>query len=185
MFWNKYVVLCEKRGKSPSGLAKELGITASTVTSWKKGSSPSADTVYKISQRLDCTADYLISEYEKDILSSNKKHLLRYNGLSEGQKKLCDNFIQAMLMKLIIQLPCEVGSTVYLHTTVRTGRKKEIKIVSGQIDRFIIGDLGVPLADICTDYNVWYYTCSYPGDYFLTYEEAQKALETNNIKMKG
>ena len=86
---------------------------------------------------------------------------------------------------LIIRLPCEVGSTVYLHTTVKSGRKKEIKIMSGQIDRFIIGDLGVPLADICTDENVWYYTCSYPGDYFLTYEEAQKALETNNIKMKG
>lgn len=82
---------------------------------------------------------------------------------------------------LIIRLPCEVGSTVYLLTTVKTGRSKEIKIISGQIDRFIIGDLGVPLADICTDDNVWHYTCSYPGNYYLTYEEAQKALKQKII----
>lgn len=82
---------------------------------------------------------------------------------------------------LIIRLPCEVGSTVYLHTSVKTGRSKEIKIISGQIDRFIIGDLGVPLADICTEDNEWYYSCSYPEDYFLTYEEAQKVLNNNKL----
>lgn len=87
--------------------------------------------------------------------------------------------------RIIIRLPCEVGSTVYLLTTVKTGRKKETKIISGQIDRFIIGDLGVPLADICTDDNVWYYTCSYPENYYLTYEEAQEALETHNYSPVG
>lgn len=87
--------------------------------------------------------------------------------------------------KLLIQLPCEVGSTVYLHTTVKTGRTKEIKIISGHVDRFIIGDLGVPLADICTEDNEWYYTCSYPENYYLTYEEAQKALETQNNSPLG
>ncbi len=83
--------------------------------------------------------------------------------------------------KLTIQLPCEVGSTVYLHITEKSGRNKETKIISGQIDRYIIGDLGIPLADICTENNEWYYFCSYPEDYFLSYEKARKALETDNI----
>ncbi len=79
---------------------------------------------------------------------------------------------------LFIQLPCKVGSTVYLIGSVKSGRKLEQTVISGQIDRFIIGGLGVPLADICTDDNAWYYACA-PNDYFLTQEEAQETLKKN------
>lgn len=78
---------------------------------------------------------------------------------------------------LLINLPCEVGSTVYLNGGVKSGKRYEQKVISGQIDRFIIGDLGIPLADICTDDNDWYYACAYPNDYFLTQEEAQEAIK--------
>ena len=80
---------------------------------------------------------------------------------------------------LIVQLPCQVGSTVYLIGSVKSGKSCGQTIISGKIDRFIIGGLGVPLADICTDDNVWYYACAYPDNYFLTQEEAQKALKKN------
>lgn len=76
-----------------------------------------------------------------------------------------------------LNLPCKVGSTVYLIGSIKSGKKLEQTVISGQIDRFIIGDLGVPLADICADDNVWYYACVYPNDYFLTREEAQKAIK--------
>lgn len=33
--------------------------------------------------------------------------------------------------KLIIKLPCEVGSTVYLHINVKSGKSTEVKILSG------------------------------------------------------
>ena len=78
---------------------------------------------------------------------------------------------------LIVQLPCQVGSTVYLIGSVKSGKSCGQTIISGKIDRFIIGGLGVPLADICTDDNVWYYACAYPDNYFLTQEEAQEALK--------
>ena len=81
---------------------------------------------------------------------------------------------------LTIRLPCKVGSTVYLHTTVKSGRNKETVILSGQIDRYVIGALGIPFAEICCENDEWYYFCSYPGDFFLTYEEAQIALNKNN-----
>ncbi len=80
---------------------------------------------------------------------------------------------------LIVQLPCQVGSTVYLIGSVQSGRQWEKTVISGKIDRFIIGGLGVPLADICTDNNDWYIACSYPNDYFLTREEAQETLNKN------
>lgn len=79
-------------------------------------------------------------------------------------------------MAKTISLPCEVGSTVYLISSVKSGKKSEQTVISGQIDRFIIGGLGVPLADICTDDNKWYYACAYPNDYFLTQKEAQETL---------
>lgn len=82
-------------------------------------------------------------------------------------------------MKLTLSLPCEVGSTVYLIGSVKSGKSWEQTVISGKIDRFIIGGLGVPLADICTDNNDWYIACSYPSDYFLTGEEAQEALKKN------
>lgn len=82
-------------------------------------------------------------------------------------------------MKLTLSLPCEVGSTVYLIGSVKSGKSWKQTVISGQIDRFIIGGLGVPLADICTEDNVWYYACAYPDNYFLTQEEAQKALKKN------
>ncbi len=81
---------------------------------------------------------------------------------------------------LSVNLPCEVGSEVYLIGSVKSGRHYEQRVISGKIDRFIIGDLGVPLADICTDDNDWYYACAYPTDYFLTKEEAQKSLQSKS-----
>ena len=78
-----------------------------------------------------------------------------------------------------LSLPCTVGSTVYLIGSVKSGRKFEQTVISGQIDHFTIGGLGVPLADICTDDNRWYYACAYPNDYFLTQEEAQETLKKN------
>lgn len=80
---------------------------------------------------------------------------------------------------LLINLPCEVGSTVYLIGSDKSGKKLVQTVISGQIDHFTIGGLGVPLADICTDDNRWYYACAYPNDYFLTQEEAQEALKKN------
>lgn len=78
---------------------------------------------------------------------------------------------------ITVTIPCEVGSTVYLIGNVRSGGHWEKKVISGQIDRFVIGGLGIPLADICTEDNDWYYACAYPKDYFLTREEAQRALQ--------
>lgn len=73
MFWDKYVLACKKNKKSPTGLAKELSITASTVNGWKSGRQPSANTVYQIAEQLGCSADYLLSEDDEDISLLSKK----------------------------------------------------------------------------------------------------------------
>lgn len=99
--------------------------------------------------------------------------------LNVDYAELLTSSVSDRLKLLLVNLPCEVGSTVYMIENVKSGRNREQRVVSGQIDRFIIGDLGVPLADICTEDNKWYYACGYPQDYFLTQEEAQEAIKKN------
>ena len=73
MFWNKFSNICKELGKTPTGFAKELHITASTVSSWKKGCIPNIETLLKISEITGKSVDYLISEDEENVSISSKK----------------------------------------------------------------------------------------------------------------
>lgn len=47
-FFRTYKELCEKVGKSPNAVAKELGISSGSVTAWKQGRTPKYETIEKI-----------------------------------------------------------------------------------------------------------------------------------------
>ena len=59
MFWNRFVELCNQKGVSPNFVAKELGITSGSVTSWKKGSVPRDTTIKKIADYFGVPVSYL------------------------------------------------------------------------------------------------------------------------------
>lgn len=90
-----------------------------------------------------------------------------------------------------IELPCEVGDTVYLITerTERIGRRKVTNriIVECGVDNFRIGDAGYPSAALCDNDNNWYYGIE-PNDFgdfvFLTKEQAEQALKERNDERK-
>lgn len=73
IFWNKYSNLCISRDKTPNGVAKNLGISSSTVTSWKNGGTPNGDTLDRIAQYFDVSIEYLMTDDEIDIKPSKKK----------------------------------------------------------------------------------------------------------------
>lgn len=59
MFWDKYIQLCTKIGKSPNAVAEELGITSGTVSGWKNdGRIPYNSTKLKITQYFGVESDY-------------------------------------------------------------------------------------------------------------------------------
>jgi transcriptional regulator with XRE-family HTH domain len=60
MFWNTLVELCNNKGVSPNFVAKELGITSGTVTSWKKGGIPRDTTLRKIADYFGVSVAYLL-----------------------------------------------------------------------------------------------------------------------------
>ena len=59
MFWDRLIELCNQRGISPNFVAKELGITSGTVTSWKKGGVPRDTTMKKIADYFGTSVSYL------------------------------------------------------------------------------------------------------------------------------
>ena len=65
MFWEQYQKLCQNLGKSPNGVAKELGLSSGTVTFWKNGKIPKSDTLQKIADYFNVTVDYLLTGKEK------------------------------------------------------------------------------------------------------------------------
>lgn len=67
MFWNKFVELCNQKGVSPNFVARELGITSGTVTSWKKGGTPRDTTLRKIADYFGVSVDYLLGR-DQDFL---------------------------------------------------------------------------------------------------------------------
>ena len=53
MFYEQLRIACAKRGTSPTTLLKNLGMSTSSVTSWKNGVLPHMSTIYKLASALD------------------------------------------------------------------------------------------------------------------------------------
>ncbi|MEG2096744.1 MAG: helix-turn-helix transcriptional regulator [Pseudoflavonifractor sp.] len=60
MFIDNLKAVCLKKGTSPTALLKSLGMSTSSVTSWKKGVAPSVGTVYRIAEVLGVSPTILL-----------------------------------------------------------------------------------------------------------------------------
>lgn len=78
MFYDIFTSLCEKRGTTPARVRFDLGISQSTMASWKSRQlTPNATTLQKIADYLYVPVDYLLgAELESDdydqLVSSGK-----------------------------------------------------------------------------------------------------------------
>jgi len=58
MFWNKFILLCNKNGVSPNEVCKGLGLSNATATKWKSGALPRDTTLTKISEYFGVTVGF-------------------------------------------------------------------------------------------------------------------------------
>lgn len=87
MFFDQYKALCERDGKTPNGVAKELGIASSSVTQWKHGSVPRPDKLRKICEHFSVTSEYLLGftvEAQIDVTEYRLRCLRKELGKSVG-----------------------------------------------------------------------------------------------------
>lgn len=64
-FYDKYVEMCNKTGKSPSGVALEMGLSKTAVHRWKNGGSPTDATVSRIASYFNVSVAYLLGKEEQ------------------------------------------------------------------------------------------------------------------------
>ena len=77
-FYEKYQILCREAGKSTSFVANAIGLNNSSVTCWKRGSQPKAETIKKLSEYFGVSVDYLIGLTrailaDKTVKAANKQ----------------------------------------------------------------------------------------------------------------
>lgn len=61
MFFDNYVRLCNSVNKAPSAVALEIGITKSTVSRWRAGSTPNYSTAQKVADYFGVSADEMLT----------------------------------------------------------------------------------------------------------------------------
>lgn len=60
MFWERFVSECERVGKKPNPVGKDVGVSSGTVTGWKNGVVPKPECLQRIADYFGCTTDYLL-----------------------------------------------------------------------------------------------------------------------------
>ncbi len=83
-FWDNYVDLCTKNGKTPNGAAEEIGISSGSITAWKKGRVPRPQNQKQIADYFGVTVDYLLNA-EKESPTS-----VAADGVDELDKEALD-----------------------------------------------------------------------------------------------
>lgn len=67
VFYNNYVALCNKVGKSPSAVALEIGLSKTAVHGWKtKKSNPTDATIQKVADYFEVPVSALVSEQKEN-----------------------------------------------------------------------------------------------------------------------
>ena len=67
MFWENFVLLCNKRLKSPNKVCADLGYSSATATKWKNGSVPRDTTLKSIADYFGITVEELICDPEEKV----------------------------------------------------------------------------------------------------------------------
>ena len=69
-FWKKFLALCESVDMTPNGVAKEIGISSATITTWKNGRRPTDASLNKICEYFNIGINYF---YDSSINLTNSK----------------------------------------------------------------------------------------------------------------
>lgn len=88
-FYENYLKLCEKAGKTPSAAALEMGLSKPTVNRWKKGGGATDATALKVASYFGVKVKELTGEAQKEKPSTPEG-----NGLDEQAKSFAEKLMQ-------------------------------------------------------------------------------------------
>ena len=117
-----------------------------------------------------------LATYEETGLTPEEVVALQAS--NDALKKEAVPLLEEKINGRLVVMPCKVTDTVYILESVYKGRKiVGEQVVPAQIDCVIIGGTtGKPVYDLCSETGKWYKSME-PGDFYLTAEEAEKAMK--------
>ena len=71
-FYERYSDLCQKQGKTPTGVGAELLIDRATINYWKNNHVPKTQALLKISNYFGVSVDYLLGNTTENIIDIEK-----------------------------------------------------------------------------------------------------------------
>lgn len=86
MFYDNLKKLCDERKTSISAVAISLGLDKSIGSTWKRGASPTGDILIKLSDKLNCSVDYLLGRTDNP-----NAHKAQMNGVINQSNVNSDN----------------------------------------------------------------------------------------------
>ena len=120
MFWDKFNYLCEKAHRSMNSVSKELSISSGSLQKYREGKLPNGQLILEICRYFDVSADYLLTDTESNIITSDKKNPEKYSGsglfhsvdsLSQRWASLrhCENLTDNELIEISNFVNCKIA----------------------------------------------------------------------------
>lgn len=109
-FYEKYLMLCDKNKKTPSGAALEMGLSKTTVNRWKNGGGITDATILKVASYFGIPKEELTGEEQKekpstpegDGLDAHGQTILdKYNMLDPATQAMFESMLDAAIAKKI------------------------------------------------------------------------------------
>lgn len=88
-FYEKYLMLCDKNKKTPSGAALEMGLSKTTVNRWKNGGGITDATILKVASYFGIPKEELTGEEQKEKPTPGEG-----SGLDEQAKSFAEKLMQ-------------------------------------------------------------------------------------------
>lgn len=106
-FYEKYLMLCDKNKKTPSGAALEMGLSKTTVNRWKNGGGITDATILKVATFFGVPKEELKGEPEQkekpstpedaERESHGKAILDKYNMLDPATQAMFESMLDAAI----------------------------------------------------------------------------------------
>lgn len=92
-FYEKYLMLCDKNKKTPSGAALEMGLSKTTVNRWKNGGGITDATILKVASYFGIPKEELTGEEQKE--KPGTPETVSLSGLSPEDAELVQKILNA------------------------------------------------------------------------------------------
>ena len=102
MFWNNFLILCNRQGVAPNTVCADLGLSTATATKWKNGAMPRPSTMSTIAKYFNVSVEYLMGETDNrspdqpELTEGEKLLLEAYRRASDDVKPVLINVMEAL-----------------------------------------------------------------------------------------